>query len=94
MSCDSEVQSGLSSYTGYVQPADPYIVIDAVKYTYYDCIHTETYGVVNMCEGKTDCSFEASNANIGSSCGTDTDIGDHKGLAGLFITWHCVRKYQ
>ena len=86
LSCDSEIQSGLVSYSDYIKPVSPYIIIDAVRYTYYDCDHTETFGVKDMCENKTECTFDVTNANIGSSCGVDTGVG------GLFITWHCVRK--
>jgi hypothetical protein len=34
LSCDSEIQSGLVSYSDYIKPASPYIIIDDVHYTY------------------------------------------------------------
>jgi hypothetical protein len=45
----------------------------------------DIHGVADMCENKTSCSFDVTNANVGSSCGTN-------GVGGLYITYHCISK--
>ena len=82
-----------SSYRGYTAPMDPYIKIDGVRYVFYNhkCNHSDPYGVRDMCESKTECTFNVTNANVGSSCGS-TEYGLN-GLAGLYIVYHCVSKY-
>ena len=78
-----------TTYSGFVAPADPYIIIDEVIYTFWDalCEHFHKYGVQDMCENKTSCTFMVTGANIGSSCGNTKDV-----IAGLFVRYHCVRK--
>lgn len=49
------------------------------------CSHSETYGIRNICNGKTNCSFDVSNSNIGSSCGAN-------GKANLEVKYNCIRK--
>ena len=80
-----------TTYTDYEDPADPYIIIDAVQYVYFSCSHTDIYAIENHCKYQTSCTFNVTNANVGSKCGTINNNGD-TGIAGLFLTWHCVGK--
>ena len=86
ISCDGEKTTDYN-YVGYVAPPDPYIKIHDVRYTFRDCNFTDTYGVADMCENKTSCSFTVSGANVGSACGTNGD-------AGLYITYYCISEYD
>ncbi|XP_063406150.1 uncharacterized protein LOC134690108 [Mytilus trossulus] len=75
------------TYPDYIEPLKVYIIIDNVTYNYephYGCLHNLTYGVKDMCDNKTDCSFDVTNANVASQCGTE-------GEANLWIRYHCVR---
>jgi len=86
--CNSEIQA-VESYTDFVPPLDVYMIIDNVTYelpSFYGCLHSLTYGVKDMCDNKTTCSFLVTNANVASSCGTD-------GAASLWVRYHCVSKY-
>ncbi|XP_052097281.1 hemicentin-1-like [Mytilus californianus] len=56
----------------------------SINYTNGACSHCKTYGVRNLCNGKTECSFEVSNSNIGSSCGAN-------GRATLEVKYNCIR---
>ncbi|XP_071142265.1 uncharacterized protein [Mytilus edulis] len=60
------------------------IEILSINYTNGICIHNETFGVKNICNGKTNCNFNVSNSNIGSSCGA-------KGSATLQVECGCIR---
>ena len=84
LSCNGE-RTSYDTYVGFVRPPDPYIIIDDVRYTYRKCNHTDIHGVADMCENKTSCSFEVTNANVGSSCGKN-------GVGGLYIIYHCISK--
>jgi len=85
LSCSKEVVS-YSSYSGFVAPAAPYIVVDDIEYTFEDCSHTKNYGIKDKCDNRTSCSFTVTNTYVGSSCGKG-------GVAGLKVQYHCVRKY-
>ncbi|CAG2242598.1 unnamed protein product [Mytilus edulis] len=60
------------------------IDITSIKYTKGPCSHSETYGIRNICNGKTNCSFGVSNSNIGSSCGAN-------GTAMFKVEYYCIR---
>ena len=92
LSCVPEKEP-YSSYHGYIAPMDPYIKIDGVRYVFYNhkCNHSDPYGVRDMCESKTECMFNVTNANVGSSCGS-TEYGLNV-QAGLYIVYHCISKY-
>jgi hypothetical protein len=49
------------------------------------CSHGDKYGIRNLCDGRTSCSFDVTNSNIGSSCGAD-------GEASLQVSYNCERK--
>ena len=85
LSCSKEVVS-YSSYSGFVAPVAPYIVVDDIEYTFDDCSHTKNYGIKDKCDNRTSCSFTVTNTYVGSSCGKG-------GVAGLKVQYHCVRKY-
>ena len=85
LTCDGE-KTVYYTYTDFVSPPDPYIIIDDVRYTYRECNHTDIYGVADMCENQTSCDLYISNANVGSSCATN-------GRGGLYVTYHCISKY-
>ena len=76
------------TYTGYEPPPDPYIIIDSVRYVFFkdDCNHSDAYGIKDMCENKTDITFNVTNTIVASSCG-------YNGLAGLYIVYHCISKF-
>ncbi|CAG2242599.1 unnamed protein product [Mytilus edulis] len=63
---------------------DEQMEILSINYTNGICIHNETFGVKNICNGKTHCRFNVSNSYIGSSCGT-------KGSATLQVEYDCIR---
>lgn len=63
---------------------DEQIEILSINYTNGICIHNETFGVKNICNGKTHCRFNVSNSYIGSSCGA-------KGSATLQVEYYCIR---
>lgn len=60
------------------------IDITSINYINDTCSHSETYGIRNLCYGKTNCSFYVSNSNIGSSCGAN-------GTATLDVKYNCIR---
>lgn len=60
------------------------IEILSINYTNGMCIHNEIFGVKNICNGKTSCSFNVTNSNIGSSCGAN-------GNATLEVEYTCRR---
>ena len=90
LSCVQENEP-YTTFAGYVAPPDPYIVIDAVHYVFYnhECNHSDAHGVKDFCEGQTSCSFNVTNANVGSSCGTDDG-----GIAGIYVVHHCISKFK
>jgi hypothetical protein len=47
------------------------IVLSAVLYNHSMCSYGDKYGIRNLCDGRTSCSFDVTNSNIGSSCGAD-----------------------
>ncbi|CAG2234182.1 unnamed protein product [Mytilus edulis] len=61
-------------------------IIDITSINYFNdtCIHSETYGIGNLCNGKTNCSFDVSNSNIGSSCGAN-------GTAMFKVEYNCIQ---
>ena len=61
------------------------IQISSVLYSYSRCSHTDKYGIQNLCDGQRACSFDVTNSNIGSSCGSD-------GKASLQVSYNCKRK--
>lgn len=61
------------------------IDIISINYIHGTCSHNETYGIRNICSGNTNCSFDVSNSNIGSSCGAN-------GRATLEVKYNCIRK--
>ncbi|VDI27508.1 Hypothetical predicted protein [Mytilus galloprovincialis] len=60
------------------------IDLTSINYSNDTCIHSERYAIGNLCNGKTDCSFDVSNSNIGSSCGAN-------GTATLEVRYNCIR---
>ncbi|CAG2234180.1 unnamed protein product [Mytilus edulis] len=60
------------------------IDIISINYIHGPCSHSGTYGIRNLCNGKTNCSFSVSNSNIGSSCGAN-------GRATLDVKYNCIR---
>jgi hypothetical protein len=52
---------------------------------FIDMYHGDKYGVQNLCDGHTACSFDVTNSNVGSSCGSD-------GKASLQVSYNCKRK--
>ncbi|CAG2242602.1 unnamed protein product [Mytilus edulis] len=60
------------------------IDLTSINYSNDTCIHSERYGIGNLCNGKTDCSFDVSNSNIGSSCGAN-------GTATLEVRYNCIQ---
>jgi len=61
------------------------IQIATAHYSYSTCSHGDKYGIQNMCDGHTACSFDVTNSNVGSSCGAD-------GKAALQVSYNCKRK--
>jgi hypothetical protein len=61
------------------------IQLSSVLYSYSTCSHGDTYGIQNLCDGHTACSFDVTNSNIGSSCRSD-------GKASLQVSYYCKRK--
>jgi hypothetical protein len=61
------------------------IQISSVLYNYSMCSHDDKYGIQNLCDGHTACSFDVTNSNVGSSCGSD-------GKAALQVSFNCKRK--
>ena len=61
------------------------IQLSSVLYNYSTCSHGDKYGIQNLCDGHTACSFDVTNSNVGSSCGTD-------GKASLEVSYNCKRK--
>ena len=59
--------------------------LSSVLYNYRTCSHVDKYGIQNLCDGRTSCSFDVTNSNIGSSCGAD-------GEASLHVSYNCERK--
>ena len=49
------------------------------------CIHHSIFGIQKLCQKKTVCTFNVTNAVVGSSCGGQS-------LSALEITYHCVGK--
>ncbi|VDI06553.1 Hypothetical predicted protein [Mytilus galloprovincialis] len=84
LSCTSEKVS-YTSYSGFVTPSDPYIVVDDILFTFDSCSHTNNHGIKNKCDNQTACNFVVTNSLVGSSCGYD-------GVGGLKIQYHCVRE--
>ena len=61
------------------------IQLSSVLYSYSMCSHGDKYGIQNLCDGHTSCSFDVTNSNVGSSCGSD-------GKATLQVSYNCKRK--
>jgi hypothetical protein len=61
------------------------IQISSVLYSYSRCRHGDKYGIQNLCDGQRACSFDVTNSNVGSSCGSD-------GKASLQVSYNCKRK--
>ena len=61
------------------------IQISSVLYNYSTCSHADKYGIQNLCDGNTACSFDVTNSNVGSSCEAD-------GKASLQVSYNCKRK--
>ena len=61
------------------------IQISSVLYNYSTCSHGDKYGIQNLCDGQRACSFDVTNSNVGSSCGSD-------GKASLQVSYNCKRK--
>jgi hypothetical protein len=59
--------------------------LSSVLYNYSRCSHGDKYGIQNLCDGHPACSFDVTNSNVGSSCGTD-------GKASLQVSYYCKRK--
>lgn len=57
-----------------------------VNYNHGTCSHSGTYGIRNLCNGKTNCSFDVSNSNFGSSCGAN-------GIATSEVRYNCIRMW-
>ena len=47
------------------------IQISSVLYSYSRCSHGDRYGIQYFCDGQRACSFDVTNGNVGSSCGSD-----------------------
>ncbi|VDI27514.1 Hypothetical predicted protein [Mytilus galloprovincialis] len=60
------------------------IVIMSINFIHGTCTHSEKYGIGNLCNGKTNCSFDVSNSNIGSSCGANR-------TAMFEVEYKCIR---
>ena len=61
------------------------IQLSSVLYNYSMCSHGDKYGIQNLCDGHPACSFDVTNSNVGSSCGSD-------GKASLQVSYNCKRK--
>ena len=61
------------------------IQISSFLYNYSTCSHGDKYGNHNLCDGQRACSFNVTNSNVGSSCGSD-------GKASLQVSYNCKRK--
>jgi hypothetical protein len=61
------------------------IQISSVRYSYSTCSHGDKYGTPNFGDGQRACSFNVTNSNVGSSCGSD-------GKASLQVSYNCKRK--
>ena len=61
------------------------IQLSSVLYNYSTCSHSDKYGIQNLCDGHTACSFDVTKSNVGSSCGAD-------GKASLQVSYNCKRK--
>jgi hypothetical protein len=61
------------------------IQLSSVLYNYSTCSHGDKYGIQNLCDGHTSCSFDVTNSNVGSICGAD-------GKASLQVSYNCKRK--
>ena len=61
------------------------IQLSSVLYNYSTCSHGDKYGIQNLCDGRTSCSFDVTNSNVGSICGAD-------GKASLQVSYNCKRK--
>ena len=89
LSCMPEYEESYT-YTDYKAPMHVHIIVDNVTYTlasHYGCLHNLTYGVKDRCDNLTTCSFEVTNANVASQCGTE-------GEADLWVRYHCVSEYK
>jgi hypothetical protein len=61
------------------------IQLSSILYNYSMCSHADKYGIQNLCDGQRACSFDVTNCNVGSSCGSD-------GKASLQVSYNCKRK--
>ena len=61
------------------------IQLSSVPYSYSTCSHGDKYGIQNLCDGHTACSFDVTNSNVGSSCRSDRK-------ASLQVSYYCKRK--
>ena len=89
LSCMPEYEESYT-YTDYKAPMHVHIIVDNVTYTlasHYGCLHNLTYGVKDRCDNLTSCTFEVTNANVASQCGTE-------GEADLWVRYHCVSEYN
>ena len=86
--CSSGSSNGTSSENAFIK-------IDAVQYGNTAskcgspengmCMHHTIFGIQKLCQNKTACTFNVTNAVVGSSCGGQS-------LSALEITYHCVGK--
>ncbi|XP_052097131.1 uncharacterized protein LOC127732114 isoform X8 [Mytilus californianus] len=58
--------------------------IATIKYEKGTCSHNDLHGIGNICNGMTECTFNVSNSNVGSSCGAN-------GTASLAVMYNCIR---
>ncbi|XP_076082633.1 uncharacterized protein LOC143053735 [Mytilus galloprovincialis] len=58
--------------------------IATIKYEKGTCSHNDLYGIKNLCNGWTECAFNVTNSNVGSSCGAN-------GTAFLEVIYNCIR---
>ncbi|CAG2241189.1 unnamed protein product [Mytilus edulis] len=58
--------------------------IATIKYEKGTCSHNDLYGIKNLCNGRTECAFNVTNSNVGSSCGAN-------GTAFLEVIYNCIR---
>lgn len=59
--------------------------IATINYEKGACSHNDLYGIRNLCNGRTECTFKVTNSNVGSSCGAN-------GTASLEVTYNCIRE--
>ena len=97
--CENEIatvdcSNGTSSSSSSSSSSEnEFIEIDAVQYGNTAsrckspdngmCIHHSIFGIQKLCQKKTACTFNVTNAVVGSSCGGQS-------LSALEITYHCV----